>query len=279
MAANLNVDGARLLIGEDSATIGVEEDTTQGKLVTPPGVPGLCVTAKAAAPNDLITEGSLPLSGDNSTSKACDGGVAVATTAPNLDPESNGKSGEKRERESDNTSGIRVKRRLRLSEEQESVQDYDARGAELWIDGEIAACEAYESPQANTTAILQNMLRDVIQLDNGVQRNNNSSAQPVPQLTAGPQTTLTNCFKELLKTFHQNEVLRNGGFVKLINLVRWMQRDSRVLSNEVNSTHRVLSQIRADQRQMLDELFLMLERLNVIQTYVTGLHETVMGEK
>ncbi|XP_056109650.1 uncharacterized protein LOC130087386 [Rhinichthys klamathensis goyatoka] len=288
MAANLNVDGARLLIGEDSATIGVEEDTTQGKLVTPPGVPGLCVTEKAAVPNDLITEVSLPLSGDNSGSKPCDGGVAVtqqdspqATTAPNLDPESNGKSGEKRERESDNTSGIPVKRRLRLSEdtEQEGVHDYDARCAELWIDGEIAACEAYELSQASSNARRQYLLRDPRQANNGVRRNNNSSAQPVTQLTVGPQTTITTCFKEFIKVFRQTEVLRRADFAELINLVRGMQRDFRVLSNEIHNTRVEIHNIRVDQRQMLDAFSLMLERLNVIQMYVTDTHKTMMGNK
>lgn len=121
------------LFSEARLLTGGEEDTTQGKLVPPPDVPGLCVTEKAAAPNNLKTEVSVPLSGDNSGSAPCDGGVAVtqrdspqATTAPNLGPKSNGTStsGEKRKRESENPSGIPVKRRLKLSEDTEKESTY-----------------------------------------------------------------------------------------------------------------------------------------------------------
>lgn len=124
------------LFSEARLLTGGEQDTTRGKLVTPPGVPGLCVTEKAAAPNYLRTEVSVPLSGDNSglvITKPCDGGVAAkprdspqATTAPSLGPESNGTStsGKKRERESENPSGIPVKRRLRLSEDTQEESMY-----------------------------------------------------------------------------------------------------------------------------------------------------------
>ncbi|XDV13887.1 hypothetical protein PO909_002195, partial [Leuciscus waleckii] len=262
---------------------GGEEDTTQCKLVTPPDVPGLCVTEKAAAPNNLITEVSVPLSGDNSGSKPCDGGVAVtqwdspqATTAPNLGPKSNGTStsGEKRKRESENPSGIPVKRRLKLSEdtEKESVQDYDARCAELWISGEIAACEAYELSQAISNGRRQYLLRDPRQANNAVRRNNNHSAQPVSQKTDGPQAAIIARFQEFIKVFHQTEVLRRTDFAGLINLVRGMQRDFRVFSDEIRN-------IRKDQRQMLEALSLISERLNVIQMYVTDTHKTMTGKK
>ncbi|KAK7174222.1 hypothetical protein R3I93_001428 [Phoxinus phoxinus] len=283
MAANFNVDGARLLIGEDSATIEARlltsggEGTTQGKLVTPPGVPALCVTEKAAAPNNLTTEVSVPLSGDNSGSKPCDGGVAVtqrdsprATTAPNLSPETSrtSTSGKKRERESENTSGIPVKRRLRLSEdtEEESVQDYDARCAELWIDGEIAACEAYQLSQANSNLRRQNLLRDLRQVTNAARRNNNSSAQPATQSTGAPQLGITACFQEFIKVFRQAEGSRRADFAELINSVRGMQRDFRGLSNEIHK-------VRVDQKEVLETLSLLSERMSVIQMYLTKAHK------
>lgn len=124
-------------VDEAGRLTGSSSNTTQGKLVAPPGVPGLCGTEKAAAPNNLITEVSVPLSGDNSGSKPCDGGSVVTPqdspqtkTARSLGPESSGSktststSGEKRERESDNTSDIPVKRRLRLSEDTEEESMY-----------------------------------------------------------------------------------------------------------------------------------------------------------
>ncbi|XP_077069905.1 uncharacterized protein LOC143722384 [Siphateles boraxobius] len=272
------VDGA--LIAEEIATLEArllkcgKEDTTQGKLVGPPSV-----TEKAAAPNNLITEVSAPWSGDNSESKPCDGGVAVtqrdspqATATPNLGPESNrtSTSGEKRERESDNTSEIPVKRRLRLSEdtEEESVQDYDARCAELWINGEMAACEAYELSQASSNGRLQYLLRVPRQANNAVRCNNNSPAQPVTQKT----NPITACFQEFIKVISQTEVLRRADFTELINLVCGMQRDFRVLSSEIHK-------IRVDQRQMLEAFSLMSERVNVIQMYVTDVHKKMTGKK
>ncbi|XP_067284897.1 uncharacterized protein wu:fb97g03 isoform X2 [Pseudorasbora parva] len=266
MADKQNGDEARLPNCEDAATCDDNENTSQGKLVTPSGVPGLYVPDKAAAPNNLITEVSVPLSGE---STPCDGGVEVmpqdstrATTAP----ESNGckaatlKSGEKRERESDsdNASEIPVKRRLTLSEdtEEETVQDYDARCAELWIDAEIAACEAYEFSQVNRPR----------QVPRDPRRNKSSPAQPVTQRTDDAKTAITACFQEFIKVFRQTEVLRRADFSGMINAVRGMRRDFTALSNEIHN-------IRAEQRQTLDVLSLMAERMNVIQMYVTDMHK------
>lgn len=264
MAANQNGDEARLLNCEDATTSDANENTSQGKLVMPSSVPGLCVTEKAAAPNNLITEVSVPLSG---------GGVAVTTTGPETNgcKEPTSTSGEKRERESDNTSEIPVKRHLRLSEdtEEESAQDYDARCAELWIDGEMAACEAYELSQVGRR---QHLPRDPRQVNNAVRRNNNSLAQPVTQKTDGLQTTMTACFQEFINVFRQTEMLRRADFSELINLIRGVQRDFTVLSNEILN-------IRVEQRQMLEALSLMSERMNVIQMYVTDMHKKVTGKR
>lgn len=149
------------------------------------------------------------------------------------------------------------------------MQDYDARCAELWVNGEIAACEAYELSQAISNGRCQYLIRQAV---NAIRRNNNSSAQPVTRKTDGPQTAITACFQEFIKVFRQTEVLRRADSVELINLVRGMQRDFRVLSNEIHD-------IRKDQRQMLEELSLMSERLNVIQMYATDTHKTMTGKK
>lgn len=102
-----------------------EEDTTQSQLVTPSGVPSSCTPDKTAAPDNFITEVSLPLSASNSESEPCDGGVSETqtTTSQSLEPKpeecnvSTLRCGEKRERESEDPSDVSVKRRLRPSEE------------------------------------------------------------------------------------------------------------------------------------------------------------------
>ncbi|XP_048042732.1 uncharacterized protein LOC125266260 isoform X2 [Megalobrama amblycephala] len=281
-----NCQNQLITVDEAGRLTGSSSNTTQGKLVMPLGVPGLCGSAKTAALNNLITEVLVPLSGDNSGSKPCDRGSAVTpqespqtTTSRSLGPESNesktstSTSGEKRERESDNTSDIPVKRRLRLSDdtEEESVQDYDARCAELWIDGEMAACEAHELSQASSNGRRQHFPRDPRQVNDAVRRNN-SQAQPVTQKTNSTHPGIIACFTELIKLYRHAEVLRRADFTSMINLLREVQRDFAGLSNEIHN-------IRRDQRKMLDALSLLSERMNVIQMYVLDTHKTIIGKR
>lgn len=250
------------------------------------------------------------MSGDNASSKPFDGGEAVkprdspqATTARSLGPESNGSktststSGEKRERESDNTSNISVKRRLRPSEdvEKESVyqciskhcvplciliqmclcftatQDYDARCAELWINGEMATCEAYELLLARDDGRRQHLPREPGQVNSAFRRNN-PLAQPVTQKMDGTVPLIAAAFRELIKLYHQTEASRRADFTELMNVVREVQSNFAAFSNDIRN-------IRLDQRKILDTLSLMSERMNVIQMYVLDAHKTITGNR
>lgn len=151
------------------------------------------------------------------------------------------------------------------------IQDYDARCAELWIDGEMAACEAYELSQASSNSRRQHFPRDPRQVNNGVRRNN-SLAQPVTQKTNGTHPGIIACFTELIKLYRHAEVLRRADFTSMINLLREVQRDFAGLSNEIHN-------IRVDQRKMLDALSLLSERMNVIQMYVLDTHKTIIGKR
>ncbi|XP_016419359.1 uncharacterized protein LOC107748882 [Sinocyclocheilus rhinocerous] len=281
MANNLNVDEARN--GEDNTTpvddarrlTNGEENTTQSQLVTPSGVPSSCAPDKSAAPDNLKTVVSVPLSGSNRGSEPCDGGVAVTprdslqdTTTQSLEPKSNGcntstlRCGEKRERESDNPSDVPVKRRLRPSEDngKECLPDYDVRCAELWIDGEMAAWEAYELSKSSSDTQRQHVVR---QHDSNSSVNRPSTQKDVVRVV---RAEVAACFQPITKLILLNMEWSRTDFTEMINRLRALQRDVTELANEMRN-------MRADQRLALDAISLMNERMSVIQRCVCETHQ------
>ncbi|KAL0198565.1 hypothetical protein M9458_007105, partial [Cirrhinus mrigala] len=235
-----------------------EENTTQIQLVTPSGVPSSCVPDKTAALDKRITEASVPLS---------DGGVAATpgdspqSTAPQSpEPKSSGsntstlKCGEKRQRDSDKPSIASVKRRLRPSEdcEEECVPDYDVRCAELWIEGEMAACEAYELSKSSRNTQSPHAVRQHV--------NNISVRQPPTQndIVHIARAEVLASFQTLTKLFRLSIEWRRADFNEVINGLRGLSRDVTGVANELRS-------MRTEQRQALDAISLMNERMNVIQ--------------
>ncbi|XP_052408103.1 uncharacterized protein LOC127953161 [Carassius gibelio] len=262
MADKLKVDEARN--GEENTTpvdeahllTNGEEHTTQGQLVTPSGVQSSYAPDKTSAPDNVITEASGSLSASNSGSEQCDRGLAEPQSLEHKSDEckaSTLRCGEKRPRESEDSSDVPVKRRLRTSEEdsrKESVPDYDARCAELWIDGETAACEAYES--SNST-----------QRQRAVRQHANGS-----DFLRLIQTKLAACFLPIAKMVRLSMEQSRADFTGVMSTLNAMQRDARVLTNEVRN-------MRAEGRQILDTISLMNDKLSVIQRIALDLQEVL----
>ncbi|XP_016411641.1 uncharacterized protein LOC107743046 [Sinocyclocheilus rhinocerous] len=280
MAAKLYVDEARN--GEENTTpvdkarllTNGEENTTQGQLVTPSGASSSCAPDKTAAPDNLITEVSVPLSASNSGSELCDRGVAETqtTTTQSLEHKSDEcnastlRCGEKRARESEDRSDVPVKRRLRTSEDsrKEFLPDYDARCAELWINGEMAACEAYELSKSSRNTQRQRAVR---------QPGNSSSVN----LTQSDFLRLIRIevaagYQSIAKMLRLSMERSRADFAEVINRLDAMQRDTRELANEVRK-------MRADGRLALDAISLMNEKMSVIQRLALDLHRALITRK
>ncbi|KAK2915888.1 hypothetical protein Q8A67_000262 [Cirrhinus molitorella] len=276
MAANPKVDEARS--GENNATPVEEarllangkENTTQSQLVMPSGVPSSSVPDKTEALKNLVTKALVPL-----TNK----GVAVTpgdSTTQSPEPKSDGNNtstlrcGEKRERESDKPSGVPVKRRLRSLEdcEEECLPDYDERCAELWIDGEMAALEAYELSKSsrNTPARQLNAVRP--------NSNNNPGSRPATQkdVVHIARAEVAASFQTFTKLIRLSMEWRRADFNEVINGLRGLHRDVTGVASELRS-------MRAEQTQMLDAISLMNERMSVIQRCVLDMHQLMDTKK
>ncbi|RXN06683.1 alpha-N-acetylgalactosaminide alpha-2,6-sialyltransferase 2 [Labeo rohita] len=258
------VDEART--GEDKATpvdnvclvTNGEQNTTQFQLVTPSEVPSSCVPDKTAALDKLITEASVPLSDGGVTAMPGDSPQSTAPQSP--EPKSSGsnmstlKCGEKRPRESDEHSVASVKRRLRPSEdcEEECVPDYDERCAELWIDGEMAACEAYELLKSRRNTQPPHAVRQHV--------NNVSVRQPPTQndIAHIARAEVLASFQSLTNLIRLSIEWRRADYIEVINGLRGLNRNVTGVANELRS-------MRTEQRQVLDAISLMNEKMNVIQ--------------
>ncbi|XP_059372358.1 uncharacterized protein LOC132109892 [Carassius carassius] len=257
MADKLKVEEARngeentAPVDEAHLLTNGEEHTTQGQLVTPSGVQSSYAPDKTAAPDNFITEASVSLSASNSRSEPSDQGLAE-TQSPNVCKASTLRCGEKRPRESEDPSDVPVKRRVRASEDsrKESVPNYDARCAELWIDGETAACEAYESSKS-------------AQRQRAVRQHANGS-----DFLRLIQTKLAACFLPIAKMLRLSMEQSRADFAGVISTINAMQRDTRQLTNEVRN-------MRVEGRQILDTISLMNERMSVIQRLALDLQEVL----
>ncbi|XP_059413192.1 uncharacterized protein LOC132148517 [Carassius carassius] len=257
MAHNLNVDEAR----------NGEEDTTT------PGVPSSCAPGKSAALDNLKPVASVALSGSNNESEPVTPGHSLqATTTQSL--ESNGcntptlRCGKKRERGSDNPSEVPVKRRLRLSEDngKECSLDYDERSAELWIDGEVAACEAYELSKSSSNTQHRQVARP---------SDNNSSVNrpPTPKdFEHVVRAEVAACFQPITDLISLSMEWSRTDFTQVINRLRALQRDSTMLAHEIRN-------MRANQRQASDAISLMNERMSVIQRCVLETHQIMTATR
>ncbi|XP_026072861.1 uncharacterized protein LOC113052674 [Carassius auratus] len=255
MAHNLNVDQAR----------NGEEDTAT------PGVPSSCAPGKSAALDNLKPVASVASSGSNNESEPVTPGHSrQATTTQSL--ESNGcntpslRCGEKRERGSDNPSEVPVKRRLRLSKDngRECSPDYDERCAELWIDGEVAACEAYELSKSSSNT--QEVVR---QPDN-----NSSFSQPLTprDFQRVVRAEVAGCFEPITDLISTSMEWSRTDFNQVINRLRTLQRDTTILTHEIRN-------MRVNQRLTLDAIPLMNERMSVIQKCVLETHKMLTATR
>lgn len=138
--------------------------------------------------------------------------------------------------------------------------------AELWIDGERAACEAYELSKSSSNT----------QRQHAAQQNGNSYSANRP-LTLNDivrliQDVMTAFYQRFTKIINLNMEHTRHVFNRLTDMLDALQRDTIELANEVRIKQ-------AEERQALDTISLMNERLSLIERMVFDLHRVMVTRK
>lgn len=133
------------------------------------------------------------------------------------------------------------------------------RCAELWIHGEIAACEAYELSKSSS---------------NTQQGNSSSANRPLTksEILRLIRVEVAACYLPIAKMLRLSMERSRADSAEVISRLNAMQRETRELTNEV-------SNMRADGRLALDTISLMNERLSVIQRFAVDMHQVLTTRK
>lgn len=140
------------------------------------------------------------------------------------------------------------------------------RCAELWIHGEMAACEAYELSKSSSNTQRQHSVRQ--------QGNSSSANQPLTHsdILRLIRIEVAACYQPIAKMLRLSMERSRANFTEVISRLDAMQRVTRELFNEVRN-------MRTDGRLALDTISLMNERMSVIQRFAVDLHRVLTTRK